>query len=83
MVGNIGVAVTPVKPAPLPKNEPLNDPERLELAPDNCNDVVPVIAVPLSVNEEFANAVPVHFVRALVLKADAPLTATVAVAPPS
>ena len=82
-VGKIAVAVTPVNPAPLPKKEPLNEPDRFELAPVNWSEVVPVIAVPLSVRDELANAAPVHLVMLLVLKVDAPLTATVAVVAPS
>jgi hypothetical protein len=46
-------------------------------------DEAPVIAVPLSVKDEFANAVPVHLVILLELKVEAPLTATVAVVAPS
>ena len=53
------------------------------MAPVNWSEVVPVIVVPLSVRDELANAVPVHLVTLLVLKVDAPLTATVAVVAPS
>ena len=53
------------------------------MAPVNWREVVPVIVVPLSVRDELANAVPVHFEMLLVLKVDAPDTATVAVVAPS
>ena len=76
-VGNDGVAVTPVNPAPLPLKDPVNEPVKIELAPVNCIDVVPVIVVPLSVKLELANAVPVHFIILFVVRAEAPLTATV------
>lgn len=77
VVGNVGVAVTPVNPPPFPVNEPLNEPVKLELAPVNWIDVLPIMVVPLSVRLELAKAFPVHLVMLLVVKADAPLTATV------
>ena len=77
------LAATPDSPDPSPKNDPLNDPVRFEDAPVNCNEVVPVIAVPLSVKDELVNAVPDHLLILLVLKVEAPLTATVAVVAPS
>ena len=53
MVGK--VAVTPVKPAPLPKNEPLNEPERFEEAPVNWIEEAPLTTEPLSVKLESTN----------------------------
>ena len=68
----------PVKAEPSPWNEPLNEPLNTELAPDNWIEEAPDTTVPLSVKEELTNALPFHFVTALVLKAAAPETATVA-----
>ena len=83
VVGKIAVAVTPVRLAPLPANEPLNEPDKFELAPVNWSEVAPVIVVPSSAKDEFANAVPVHFGILLSVSVEAPATETVAVAPPS
>ena len=54
----------------LPENEPV----KIDEAPVNCNDVVPVIVVPSSVKLEFEKATPSHFVILLLFKVEAPET---------
>ena len=73
----------PVKADWAPLNEPVKEPVKAELAPVNWREEAPDTTVPLSVKEELVNAAPLHLVTALVFKAEAPETATVAGADPS
>jgi hypothetical protein len=55
------VLTKPVKLAPSPANDPVNEPVNCELAPVNWIELAPETTVPLSVKVVSANASPVHF----------------------
>ena len=73
----------PVKAELAPLNEPVKEPVKAESVPVNWSEEAPDTTVPVSEREEVINAVPLHLVNRLVTKAEAPDTATLAVAPPS